>query len=583
MSQPFRIHFEISFTEPQAHYTEVNMLITGIDQDELELIMPVWTPGSYLIREYSKNVEAFKVISNGKPISHKKRRKNSWLVHTKNLNTVTFIYRIYAFEVSVRTSFVDAAHAFLSPVGIFLYPDGMLDLPSTVKIIPHRNWKTVSTGLDNINQDPYCFYAPNFDTLYDSPFEVGNQHVFSFTAAGVLHEIAMYGGGMYQEEKLITDFTRIIEEETSIFSENPNKRFVFIIHNFNNGGGGLEHCNSTVLGVSRTAYASEKTYQDFLGLVSHEYFHLWNVKRLRPEALGPFDYQQENYTTSLWIAEGFTAYYDNLILCRAGLISAENYLKLLSNDINTVQNVPGRKIQTLTEASFDTWIKFYRPNENSPNTTVSYYVKGALIALCIDLLIIQQSNAALSLDDVMKQMYNQFYKTENRGYTEEEFRLVLEKAAGCRLKHIYEHYINGLEELDYNHYLGYAGLRLHVCPLETKPLPTTGFTAALNNGKLMVTQVERDTAAWHTGINVNDELLTINGNRITELEKSLQFQLPGDTIDIALIRDGRLLEIPLTLQNQPKIKYQIEEIAEATFTQILVRNKWLKLKNNVLI
>jgi predicted metalloprotease with PDZ domain len=583
MSQPFRIHFEISFTEPQAHYLEVSMLITGINQDELELIMPVWTPGSYLIREYSKNVEAFKVISNGKPVSHKKCRKNSWLVHTKNLDTVTVIYRVYASEVSVRTSFVDAAHAFLSPAGIFLYPDGMLDHPSTVKIIPCNNWKTVSTGLDNINQDAYCFYAPNFDTLYDSPFEVGNQHVFNFTAAGVLHEIAMYGGGMYQEEKLITDFTRIIEEETSIFGENPNKRFVFIIHNFNQGGGGLEHCNSTVLGVSRTAYASEKTYQDFLGLVSHEYFHLWNVKRLRPEALGPFDYQQENYTTSLWIAEGFTAYYDNLILCRAGLISAENYLKLLSNDINTVQNVAGRKIQTVTEASFDTWIKFYRPNENSPNTTVSYYVKGALIALCIDLLIIQQSNAALSLDDVMKQMYNQFYKTENRGYTEEDFRLVLEKAAGCRLKHIYEHYINGLEELDYNHYLGYAGLRLHVCAPETKPLPTTGFTAILNNGKLMVTQVERDTSAWQSGINVNDELLTINGNRITELEKLLQFQLPGDTIDITLIRDGRLLEIPLTLQNQPKIKYQIEEIAEASFTQISVRNKWLKQKNNVLI
>jgi len=576
-SPPVQIHFEISFTEPQAHYIDVSMTVTGISQGQLELIMPVWTPGSYLIREFSKNVEAFKVISNGKPLHFEKLRKNSWLINTKNITAITVAYRVYAFEVSVRTSFVDSSHAFLSPAGIFLYPEGMLDLSSKIQIIPCSNWKTVSTGLETSDNNPYCFYAPDFDTLYDSPFEVGNQHVFSFTAARVLHEVAMYGGGMYHEETLTADFTRIIEEETVIFGENPNKRYVFIVHNFNQGSGGLEHGNSTVLGVSRAAYATEKTYQDFLGLVSHEYFHLWNVKRLRPEALGPLDYQQENYTTSLWVAEGFTAYYDNLILRRAGLISVENYLKLIAADIINIENLPGRKTQTVTEASFDTWIKFYRPNENSPNSTVSYYVKGSLIALCIDLLIIHETNAARSLDDVMKRMYEQFYKTENRGYTEAEFKMVLEDVAGTSLNHIYEHYINGLEELDYNHYLGYAGLRLRICPPEIKPLPTTGFTAVLNAGKLLVTQVERDTAAWIEGVNVNDELLAINGNRIVDLEKSLQFQLPGDTIDLTLVRDGRLLQIPLTLQNQHKIKYQIEEIWEPSSLQISVRNKWLKL------
>lgn len=576
-SPPVQIYFEISFTEPQAHYIDVSMTVTGISQGQLELIMPVWTPGSYLIREFSKNVEAFKVISNGKPLYFQKLRKNSWLINTKNITAITVAYRVYAFEVSVRTSFVDSSHAFLSPAGIFLYPEGMLDFSSKIQIIPYSNWKTVSTGLETIDNKAYCFYAPNFDTLYDSPFEVGNQHVFSFTAAFVLHEVAMYGGGMYHEETLTADFTRIIEEETIIFSENPNKRYMFIIHNFNQGSGGLEHGNSTVLGVSRAAYVTEKTYQDFLGLVSHEYFHLWNVKRLRPEALGPLDYQQENYTTSLWIAEGFTAYYDNLILRRAGLISVENYLKLIAADIINIENLPGRKIQTVTEASFDTWIKFYRPNENSPNSTVSYYVKGALIALCIDLLIIHETNAARCLDDVMKRMYEQFYKTENRGYTEAEFKMVLEDVAGTSLNHIYEHYINGLEELDYNHYLGYAGLRLRICPPEIKPLPTTGFTAVLNAGKLLVTQVERDTAAWIEGINVNDELLAINGNRIIDLEKSLQFQLPGDIIDLTLVRGGMLLQIPLTLQNQHKIKYQIEEIWEPSSLQISVRNKWLKL------
>ncbi|MEX8549241.1 MAG: M61 family metallopeptidase [Mucilaginibacter sp.] len=569
------IRFQISFTKPQAHYVDVRMEISGISQDQLELVMPVWAPGSYLIREFSKNVEGFKAMADGKAISHQKLRKNAWLVDTKNHAEISVLYRVYAFEVSVRTSFVDQSHAFLSPTGIFLYPEGMLNEPSEIQILPCNNWKTISTALENIGQNPYCFYAPNFDVLYDSPLEIGNQHIFKFTAANVLHEVAMYGGGMYDEEKLIADFTKIIEEETSVFKENPNQRYVFIIHNFNQGGGGLEHCSSTVLDVTRTAYADEKTYQDFLGLVSHEYFHLWNVKRLRPKALGPFDYQQENYTTSLWIAEGFTAYYDNLVLCRANLISVENYLKLLSEDITLVENMPGRKIQTLTEASFDAWIKFYRPNENTPNTTVSYYVKGSLVALFLDLIIIHQTEAKHNLDEVMKRMYNRFYKTENRGYTEAEFKTVLEEVAGSSLNHIYDQYINGLEDLDYNHYLGYAGLRLKVCAPETKPLPAIGISTSFTTQKLVVTQIERGTAAWQVGISVNDELLAINGNRIIDLEKTLQFLLPGDTIDLTLVRDGRLLELPVTLQKQHKIKYQIEEIAEPTYQQIISRNKWL--------
>jgi predicted metalloprotease with PDZ domain len=575
-NQP-HIRFQVSFAEPQAHYIDVRIEISSINQDQLELIMPVWAPGSYFIREFSKNVEGFKATADEKAIPHQKLRKNSWLVETKNQTAITVFYRIYAFEVSVRTSFVDQSHAFLSPTGIFLYPEGMLNEASEIQIFPASNWKTVSTALQNLNQNPYCFYAPNFDTLYDSPLEIGNQHVFKFTAANVLHEVAMYGGGMYDDERLITDFTKIIEEETSIFGENPNKRYVFIIHNFNQGGGGLEHSDSTVLGVTRTAYASEKTYQDFLGLVSHEYFHLWNVKRLRPRALGPFDYQQENYTTSLWIAEGFTAYYDNLILCRAGLISVENYFKLLSADINVVENTPGRKIHTVTEASFDAWIKFYRPNENTPNTTISYYVKGSLIALFLDLIILHQTEAKYSLDEVMKRMYDRFYKTENRGYTEAEFKTVLEEVAGTNLNHLYDHYVNGLEELDYNHYLSYAGLRLRVASAETKTPAATGFTANLTNGKLLVTQIERETAAWHAGVNVHDELLAINGNRINDLEKSLQFFMPGDSINITLIRDGRLTEVSLRLQNHQKLKYQIEEVNEPTYQQIAVRNRWMKL------
>ena len=371
-----RINYRVSFSEPQAHYADVEMRISGLRQQTLDLKMPVWAPGSYLVREFARNVETFAVRGNeNKVLSSGKINKNTWRIQLGNSHEITVTYRVYAFEISVRTSFIDASHAFLSPTGIFMYPDGQIDQPLTVEIEPAENWKKISTGLDAVRGKANTFYAPDFDILYDSPIEVGNQDTFGFSAAGVEHEVAMYGGGNYDKARLARDMALLVETETAIFGENPNKRYVFIVHNFQSGGGGLEHLNSTVLGAKRTGYAHEETYKDFLSLVAHESFHLWNVKRLRPKALGPFNYDQENYTSDLWISEGFTAYYDNMILRRSGFYSPERYLQVLSGDIGTVENQPGNKIQALSEASFDAWIKYYRPNENSRNATVSYYTK----------------------------------------------------------------------------------------------------------------------------------------------------------------------------------------------------------------
>ena len=317
-----KIAFAVSFSEPQAHYVDVEMDISGNKKDHLEIKMPVWQPGSYLIREFAKNVEAFTAWgNNGKELSVQKVNKNTWKINTPKTDKVKIKYRVYAFEISVRTSFVDASHAFLSPTGIFMYPDGAINQPVTVTIDPIKGWNKISTGLETVNGRANTLYAPDFDVLYDSPIEVGTQDVFDFTAAGVKHEVAMVGGGNYDKERLKKDMAKVVEEETRIFGVNPNKRYVFIVHNYSSGGGGLEHMNSTVLGATRFGYTNENTYKGFLSLVAHEYFHLWNVKRLRPVALGPFDYDQENYTTNLWIAEGFTAYYDNLIIRRANFHS----------------------------------------------------------------------------------------------------------------------------------------------------------------------------------------------------------------------------------------------------------------------
>src|ERR1700743_1927610 len=240
-----KISHTVTFPEAQAHYADVEMNISGLGQNTLDLKMPVWTPGSYLIREFSKNIESFSAMANGKTIPAPKLTKNCWRINTEGLSAVTVKYRVYCFEISVRTSFVDAAHGFLSTTGIFIYPDKMIDHPSTIHIIPYKNWRKVSTSLEMVNNDPFTRHAPNYDILFDSPIEVGNQDVFGFDVAGVKYEVAMVNGGNYDKERLKKDMAKIVEQETAVYGENPNSHYVFIVHNYAKGGGGLEHLMST--------------------------------------------------------------------------------------------------------------------------------------------------------------------------------------------------------------------------------------------------------------------------------------------------------------------------------------------------
>ena len=484
-------------------------------------------------------------------------------------------YKVYAFEVSVRTAFIDASHAFLSTSGMFLYPAGMLDQPSTITIKPYKDWSKVSTSLEKVNGDQFTLHSPNYDILFDSPIEVGNQDVFGFDVDGVHYEVAMYGGGSYDKEKLSQDMPKIIRQEAAVFGENPNKHYTFIVHNFQRGGGGLEHLSSTVLGASRDQYSTERGYQGFLSLVAHEHFHLWNVKRLRPIALGPFDYDNENYTTNLWIAEGFTAYYQDIIVRRTNLYPPEHCLGLLADEINMLENRPASKIQTLAQSSYDAWIKYYRPNENSSNTDISYYNKGALVGMLLDLDIIKSSNGKYSLDDVMRYMYQQYYKLKKRGYTDAEFKQGLEKFAGHSFDDFYKNYINGLTPLDYNKYLGYAGYHL-VDELAETNEPALGIGTSKNNGKVMVTMVARNGSGWVSGISVNDEITAIDGKPVGE--NLIEGKKVGDQISVTVTRDGKSVVIPVTLQKRNQVKYHLESVASPDATQLATRKKWLSLQ-----
>ncbi|SFH35092.1 M61 family metallopeptidase [Pedobacter insulae] len=587
-----KISFEVSFKEPQAHYAEVEMNIAGITgKNYVDVKMPVWTPGSYLIREFAKSVEGFGATAGGKAIKTEKVSKNTWRVYHNKANAVKINYRVYAFEVSVRTAFIDDSHAFLSSASIFMYPAGMLKTPSTVKIVPYGNWNKVSTGLEPVKGKEFTYTASDFDILFDSPIEVGTQDIFEFTAAGVKHEVAMYGGGNYDKEKLKVDMAKIVEQATAVYGENPNKHYTFIVHNRLQGGGGLEHLNSTVLGASRTGYANPGSYVRFLGLVAHEYNHLWNVKRLRPIALGPFDYENENYTTNLWIAEGFTSYYETKYTYRAGFRDQDAFIAAQIGSIGTVMNTPGAKINSAAASSFDAWINpAYRPSENAKNTFISYYTKGAVVGLLMDLEIANATKGAKSLDDVMKAMYWQC-KTLKRGYTDAEFKAMVEKISGISFTNFWAKYVTGTADIEYAKYFGYAGIEV-TAENATPNKPATGASLTVNQG-LIVSGVARNSTAWEDGLNVNDAIISIDGVGVAAVMRDVKLPNPGLSLDmlpivsnkqigdklvLKIVRDGIEKEITLTLKENPNIRFKTSVMENATPLQLAVRKRWMEGK-----
>jgi predicted metalloprotease with PDZ domain len=436
------VKYTLEFEEPQTHYVKVKMEISNWSGQDCKVKLPVWTPGSYMVREFSRFLERLKVTTDGTELKTERFRKNGWAIKAGKVKNFTIEYYIYAYELTVRTAFIDADHAYLNGTAVFLYIDGFKDIPATVEVNPYKAWKKISVALDAVDKsNPWIVKADNYDALVDAPFEIGNHDVFSFTASGIPHEVAIFGNGYYDSTAIKRDLKAIAEEEAKIFGENPCKRYLFIVHLVGSGGGGLEHKNSTTIQVGRNSLTTSSGYNGFLSLAAHEYFHLWNVKRLRPAPLGPFDYDNENYTSLLYFAEGFTAYYDELVLVRCGLISGDAYIKTLAGSITSLENTPGNFIQPLSESGYDAWIKYYRSTENSLNATVSYYSKGSMMGALLDILLLDATDGKAGLDGLMKYMYDEYYKRKDRGFTDEELIIAAEKVCNCSIRNIFDKYI----------------------------------------------------------------------------------------------------------------------------------------------
>ena len=571
---PPEISYTISMSRPATHLLEVEMRVRWASMPaQAELKMPVWTPGSYLVREFARHVQEFTAKdAAGADLAWRKTNKNTWQVDTKGGKELIARYKVYANELTVRTNELNDEHAFWNNSATLMFVKGQLKVPSTVAVNPHGTWK-VATGLPKVDGATNTFRAENYDILYDSPFEVSNFREIGFNVQGKLHRYVITGDGNYDVKRLVADTTKIIEESYKIFGELPYNDYTFILNT--RGGGGLEHLNSTALQTSRFSFKPDSRYKGFLGLVAHEYFHAFNVKSIRPDALGPFDYENENYTKLLWVAEGGTEYYSNLLLLRAGLINDKEFLSGRASGIQQLQNRPGRFETSVEQASFDAWIKYYRPDENAINNQISYYDKGEIVNMMLDVTIRTASGGTKSLDDVMRYLYAEFAK-KGKNYSPEDFQKISEMMAGKPLDDFFAKYVRGTAEIDYDSIMSGIGVSLDAAE-SSKGKSYIGADLSETNGQLTIRSIPAGTPAYDQGLNTGDQIVAVDGFRASQnfLQSYIGERKPGDKIKLTIFRFDSLREITFTLGANNRKEYSFEAVAEPTDEQKKLYNQYL--------
>jgi predicted metalloprotease with PDZ domain len=476
-----QLHFTVSMEQPASHYFHVVLQYTGAKGPATEFKMPVWTPGYYQRLDYAQYVEHFTVTNQaGDTIPWEKSAGNAWrITHTKQ-SAFTISYDVKTTRLFVANPWVDEERGFIRPASVFIHPAGKINLPVTVQIKPYSGWHNVATGLDSIAGKPFTYTASNFDVLYDSPFLIGNlEELPTFTVQGIPHRFIGYKLGDFDRQAFINDLQKIVTAGSNIIGHIPYKHYTFLSIG-PKGMGGIEQLNSTAFTFNGEGLNDPKSRIRSLNFLAHEYFHHYNVKRIRPIELGPFDYDNGNRTNLLWVSEGLSVYYEYLLLKRAGISTEEDIFDAFRNNITAFQTKPGRLYQSLQQASYNTWSDgpFGRKDEKE-NKTISYYDKGPAVGLLFDFAIRHSTNNKKSLDDVMRTLYKEYYQKKKRGFTEKELRTVIEQTASVPLDELFD-YIYTTKELDYNKYLNYAGLTIDT----TGEKPTYNITRLPNPNAL---------------------------------------------------------------------------------------------------
>jgi predicted metalloprotease with PDZ domain len=488
---------------------------------------------------------------------------------------LTASFDLYAHDLTVRTSHLDATHLFFTPTNGLPYLPERLTEPLSLQVAVPAGWR-IATGLQPAARSPDEFLAADYDELVDSPLHAGTDPVLEFEVDGRLHQIATWGRTNMDPDRLTADLARIVSAQSRLFGGLPYDRYVFILMTADEGRGGLEHRNSCAILAPRFDFRPGPAYERVLRLLSHEFFHTWNVKRIRPEVLGPFDYSAEAYTRLLWAMEGITDYYAALMLRRAGIITADRLLEIYSEWMGDLSRVPGRFLQSLEEASFDAWIKYYRPDEHSANSSISYYLKGALASMLLDLEIRRRTGGARSLDDLMRLLWERFGVT-GRGVPEGGYQALVEEIAGGEWTAFFDEAIRGRDDLTYAGPLAAVGLAAEWSGEPNAPDAWLGINLRSEGGRTRISSVPSDSPAWEAGLTPGDELLALDGFRVSDssLPERLKDFSVGQTVRVSVFRRDELLDIPVTLARRSPTRVALRSMEDPTPSQRALRDGWL--------
>ena len=586
MSAP--VHYRVAAPAPRTHRYDLTLTVAA-PTDEQELALPVWIPGSYLVREFSMHLSGLEATQDGHPVPLRQTAKNRWAAACRAGQPLELRYQVYAHDASVRSAWLDEQRGFFNPTSLCLRVVGQERGAHELQVVApghDAHWK-LATALSPVETDARGFgryRAADYDELADSPVEMGEFWEAGFTAGGVPHRFVVAGAPPgFDGEALARDTQRICEAVIGLWHPDgaapPMERYLFMLNAVHDGYGGLEHRASTALICRRqdlprvdAGLTRPDGYVTLLGLISHEYFHTWNVKRLRPAEFARYDYDRENETRLLWFFEGFTSYYDDLLLRRAGLIDDARYLKLLAKTLNQVQQTPGRAAQSLAQASFDAWTRYYRPQENSPNSTVSYYGKGALAALCLDLSLRAGSAGAQTLDDAMRALWHRCAAGARdadgepiaRPMSEGDLLAVLRELSGRDWQQELAAWVHGVGELPTRELLEAAGASVKI---EHPPtLQRLGLRVAEEASGLRVQQVMAASPAEAAGLAPGDEWLAVNGWRILRSEDLPAYTVGGERCELLIARERRLLTLTLGWPKTAPGSHTAAHLADATWT-----------------
>lgn len=563
------IAFTVSIPRPATRTIHVAMRCEGLRGEFTDFKMPAWMPGYYRLLDYAKNVANFSAVDGGgRALPWEKTARNTWRVAAANASAIVLEYDVSATTRFAAQNFVDETRAYLAPTGLFLYPAGRIQQPVTVTVEPPPGWATMATGLDRLAA-AHTYSASDFDVLFDAPILIGNQELLRFEVGAIPHTVAMENVPASVDRARITaDLQRMVEAAARLIGDIPYKHYTFLM--MGQGNGGIEHLNSASIAFNGNGLTTPEGYRGWLSYVAHEYFHHYNVKRIRPIALGPFDYDRENLTNMLWVSEGLSVYYQDIVCLRAGLITRQQYLDKLRNSITRFENAPGHRYQSAVESSQYTWGNSGVGTDR--NTSISYYDNGAMLGGMLDLAIRHSTRNRKSLDDVMRSLYQTYYRGKKRGFTDAEFRAECESAAGGSLADIFE-YAAIPKEMDYGKYLAYAGLEIEAAATEGKGA-YLGVNVQQRESGLVVVDVNANSPAQKAGLRVGDQVIEVEGAKaaVKALSDAILAKKPGDRLKLKLARGEVEAELVLT----PQWSYTIRPMASPDALQVSILNDWLR-------